>query len=158
MWALVQVAWNTKVIMRYNNWRTVIGSRTTDTSLLVYQNPMMNYFFWNIRGVFGDSKKGLIVTLIEKHCTKAMVLLEPMVANSKALSFAKSLGFDNVYTGDVNHSKIWCIWKGSLMVDIVDSQDQCIKLKLRGGNSEIYVTGVYAIYKRTERRRLSEQH
>lgn len=114
----------------------------------------MNYIVWNIRGVLGEGKKGFIRNLITEHNLKLVVLLEPMVASSKAHKYATSLGFQGAIIGTEGISKIWILWNTNSAPDIISIHPQCITLKMKIQNDEIYFSGIYAICKRPNRREL----
>ena len=115
---------------------------------------MINCLTWNMRGIADAASFRRLKRLVKVHKIHLLVILEPMVDNSKLLNFQLSLQFHGSCCNTAG--KIWCFWMDSFQCSITLNHDQCLNLHCKSGELEegFMFSAIYAKCSKVERRSL----
>ncbi|CAH9144348.1 unnamed protein product [Cuscuta epithymum] len=111
----------------------------------------MNCLFWNVRGL--ESSCSRLYSLTQQWRIHILIVIEPIVANSKASNYKSQLGFNEVAISGIN--KIWVYWS-SENVQLSDFiwHEQYVHFKVSSGSFLGWITGIYGDHNYVIRRQL----
>ncbi|EOY26736.1 Uncharacterized protein TCM_028693 [Theobroma cacao] len=113
---------------------------------------MISALVWNVRGISSAVIQRRIKKLQLLHKMKTLVILEPMVDNSKADFIRRKLGFEKVFKNC--SQKIWLFHSVDLSCEVLLDQVQCLHVKLTMPWLEIPLLASFIFVKCTRSERL----
>ncbi|KAL0912360.1 hypothetical protein M5K25_018326 [Dendrobium thyrsiflorum] len=116
---------------------------------------MFNFIIWNIRGIGCPTSKMRLKNLCRIYNVSFLVILEPLISNTKLDGTARWLGFKHAIANVAN--KIWVFWKDPLRIDVIGDFTQVMHCSIDSSNIHFAASFVYASSSRYHRKMLWEQ-
>lgn len=88
---------------------------------------MINFLFWNVRGIGSVSPVRLLRKLCWVHSVSLLFLFEPFILKDRLTLLKDSLHF----LGALSISKIWVLWTNNLHVSLPAQTEQFLHLEVQ---------------------------
>jgi len=111
---------------------------------------MVKALIWNIHGIGNPPSRDRVMNLCRIHNICVLVVLEPLISESKVDNMRFKLGFDCSFSNCTN--KIWIFWKHWVKLDIIKDLPQIVHTNITYLQFSCVGSFVYASCSRMHRR------